>query len=312
MRSPWSWVLIFGLVGGLSLAAPAPAEAPVRLRIATYNVENYLDAATDTRVAKPEASRQRVAQALHLLAADVVAFQEMGGADGLAELQRRLGRLGLNYPHSEIVGGYDTNTQVAVLSRYPIVARRSHADERFLLRGRRFQTTRGILEIDIKVSSAYRFTLMTVHLKSRRETGSAPQQEVREQEAQVLRRLIDARLREHPDANLVVLGDFNDTKDSLTFRTIRGRGRTALIDTRPAERNGDTLAAARPGQSPRNVAWTHFFEREDLYSRVDYILVSPGMAREWDPQDTYVLAFPNWGEASDHRPLVATFLARDR
>jgi endonuclease/exonuclease/phosphatase family metal-dependent hydrolase len=312
MRSPWSWFLILGLAGGLSLAATAPAEAPARLRIATYNVENYLDAAAGTRVAKPEASRQRVAEALRLLAADVVAFQEMGGADGLTELQSRLGHLGLDYPHAEIVGGYDTNTQVAVLSRHPIVARRSHADEQFLLRGRRFRTTRGILEIDIQVPPAYRFTLMSVHLKSRRETGSAPQQEIREQEAQVLRRLIDARLRGNPDANLVVLGDFNDTKDSLTVRTIRGRGRTALIDTRPAERNGDTLPAARPAQSPRNVAWTHFFEREDLYSRVDYILVSPGMAREWDPQDTYVLAFPNWGEASDHRPLVATFLARDR
>jgi len=35
------------------------------------------------------------------------------------------------------------------------------------------------------------------------------------------------------------------------------------------------------------------------------------MAREWITKDTYVLAMPNWGVASDHRPLVATFEAKD-
>jgi endonuclease/exonuclease/phosphatase family metal-dependent hydrolase len=300
------------LAGGLAVAASAASEAPGRLRIATYNVENYLDLATGARDAKPEASRQRVAEAFELMAADVVALQEIGGVAGLAELQGRVRQLGLDYPHAEIVSGYDTNTQVAVLSRYPFVSRRSRADERLLLHGRRLRTTRGIIEVEIEVPPAYRFTLMSVHLKSRRESGAASQQEIREQEAQVLRKLIDARLRDDPNANLVVLGDFNDTYDSLAFRTIRGRGRTALIDTRPSERNGDTLAGAQPGSSRRTVAWTHYFDREDVYSRVDYILISPGMAREWDPGATYVMAYPNWGVASDHRPLVATFLVGDR
>ena len=51
---------------------------------------------------------------------------------------------------------------------------------------------------------------------------------------------------------------------------------------------------------------------EDTYSRIDYILLSPGMAREWVKDETYVLALPNWGVGSDHRPLVATFVAEDR
>jgi hypothetical protein len=36
------------------------------------------------------------------------------------------------------------------------------------------------------------------------------------------------------------------------------------------------------------------------------------MASEWLPEETYVLAFPDWGLASDHRPMVATFVAEDR
>ncbi len=36
------------------------------------------------------------------------------------------------------------------------------------------------------------------------------------------------------------------------------------------------------------------------------------MAREWIAPETYVLNQPNWGLASDHRPLVATFEAEDK
>ena len=35
------------------------------------------------------------------------------------------------------------------------------------------------------------------------------------------------------------------------------------------------------------------------------------MAREWVTNETCVLALPNWGVASDHRPIVAAFDAAD-
>jgi len=43
------------------------------------------------------------------------------------------------------------------------------------------------------------------------------------------------------------------------------------------------------------------------FPRIDYILLSPGMARAWVTNETYVLTIANWGVASDHRPIVATF-----
>ena len=36
------------------------------------------------------------------------------------------------------------------------------------------------------------------------------------------------------------------------------------------------------------------------------------MSREWLPAETYILTMPNWGQASDHRPLVATFTTNDK
>jgi exonuclease III len=46
---------------------------------------------------------------------------------------------------------------------------------------------------------------------------------------------------------------------------------------------------------------------EDTYARIDYILASPAMARRVVRAQTYIPALANWGLASDHRPVLATF-----
>jgi endonuclease/exonuclease/phosphatase family metal-dependent hydrolase len=162
------------------------------------------------------------------------------------------------------------------------------------------------------VTPHYVFTLITAHLKSRRIVSEADQAELREQEALQLRRIINARLAANPNLNLVVLGDFNDTKDAPATKILLGKGTTALVDARPAERNGDNAPNPIPYFAPRNITWTYYYGKEDTYSRIDYILLSRGMAREINPNGTYLLALPNWGVASDHRPIVASFYALDR
>jgi len=79
---------------------------------------------------------------------------------------------------------------------------------------------------------------------------------LREQEALILREKIDTVLKSNPNANLVVLGDFNDTHDTKSTRALIGRGKTSLIDTRPAERNGDHAVRPRSGSAPRTITWT--------------------------------------------------------
>jgi hypothetical protein len=125
-----------------------------------------------------------------------------------------------------------------------------------------------------------------------------------------LRGIIDRHFTNNPNARLIVLGDFNDVKDSDAVKEIIGRGKFKLTDTRPAERNGDNAPGQPPYFEPRSVAWTYFYGADDTYSRMDYILLSPALARDWVPAETYIPTIPNWGIGSDHRPIVAAFRAR--
>jgi endonuclease/exonuclease/phosphatase family metal-dependent hydrolase len=278
-------------------------------RIATYNVENYLDQPTKTRPAKSDEAKAKICESILALKPDVLALQEIGSSNAVSELQDSIKAGGLDLPHCEFVAGFDTNVHIAILSKFPFSRSRPRTNDNFLVGGHRFRVSRGFGEVDIQVNPNYSFTLIAAHLKSKRPIPQAEEAELRLEEARVLRDEVDNRLTANPNLNLVVLGDLNDGKNAASTKTIIGRGRQKLVDTRPAERNGDSPADKADS---RKITWTHYYSKEDSYSRIDYILLSPGMAREWIRSETYVLAMPDWGVASDHRPLLATFESEDR
>jgi endonuclease/exonuclease/phosphatase family metal-dependent hydrolase len=300
MRPP----LLLLLVTGWLFAEGALAAD--RFSVATYNVENCLAAPVPGRTAKSAEAKARVRDALLAVRADVVALQEVGGTNAFLELRAALQAAGLAYPHWEHISGRDTNIHVAVLSRFPIVARRPHTNDSFLLDDRRFRVSRGFIELDLQVTPQFQFTLLAAHLKSKRPVPEADQAELRQQEALLLREKIDARLKANPAAPLLVLGDFNDTREAKPIRTLIGRGRNALVDLRPEEAVRSTPDT--PLQRPTaNVTWTYFYSREDTYSRFDYVLANRALAARVVPEQTCVLALPWWREASDHRPVLVTF-----
>jgi endonuclease/exonuclease/phosphatase family metal-dependent hydrolase len=291
-----------------------PTALPAEIfRVAEYNVENYLDQPTETRrFVKSDEAKAKIRESIRAMKPDVISFEEMGTTNAFLELRASLKAEGMDFPYWEHVNGFDTNIHVAVLSKFPITARRPHTNENFLLDGRRFSVSRGFVEVDIQVNTNYSFTLLGAHLKSKRPVPEGDEAELRLQEAKLLREKIDTILTARPNANLIVLGDFNNTKDSPSTKAIIGAGKFKLVDTRPAERNGDDAPNTNPRFSPMNVSWTYYYGVEDSYSRIDYILLSPGMAREWVKNETYVLATPNWGVGSDHRPILAAFETVDK
>ncbi len=277
-------------------------------RVAAYNVENYLDQPTASRhEIKTAEAKAKVRETIRAMNPDVLALEEMGGTNALLELRASLKADGQDFPFWEHVQSFDDSIHVAVLSKFPIIARHPHTNEIFLLDGRRFQVKRGFAEVEIQAATNYTFTLIAAHLKSKLITPEADENEQRLGEAKILRGIVDERLAKNPGAKLVVLGDFNDEKDSAAIKEIIGRGKTKLTDTRPAERDGDSPSADNFYHEPRNIAWTYFYGRNDTYARIDYILLSPAMRQCWLTNETFIPVIPNWGVGSDHRPVVAAF-----
>jgi endonuclease/exonuclease/phosphatase family metal-dependent hydrolase len=292
---------------GIFLLFAANAGAGT-VRVATFNVENYLDQPTESRrFIKSEAAKAKIRESIRAINPDVLALEEMGTTNALLELRAALKYEGMDFPFWDHIQGDDTNIHVAVLSKLPIVARHPHTNDSFLLDGRRFHVSRGFAEVDIRAAPDFTFTLIAAHLKSRRPSPEADEAEIRLQEAKILRAIVDRHLERKPHAKLVVLGDFNDVKGSASTKEVIGHGRFKLIDTRPAERNGDNTPNENPRFEPRNVCWTHYYGLEDSFARIDYIFLSPALERDWLHGETYIPSIPNWGTGSDHRPIVAAF-----
>jgi endonuclease/exonuclease/phosphatase family metal-dependent hydrolase len=278
------------------------------IRVATYNLENYLDTPTASRPhVKSAEAKDKIRESIRALNPDVLALEEMGTTNTLHELRAALKQDGLDFPYWEHVQAFDTNIHIAVISRLPLVAHRPHTNESFLLDGKRFQVKRGFAEVDIQAATNFVFTLFVAHLKSHLSTPEADEAEERLGEAKSLRAILDARLAREPAARFLVAGDFNDVKDSAPLKTILGHGKTKLFDPRPAERNGDTAPGEPPYFEPRSVTWTYYFGKTDTYSRIDYLLFSPALKTRWLAEETLIRKIPNWGVGSDHRPIVAGF-----
>lgn len=305
MKTPLlAWTL------GLLIAVVLRLEAGEPFTIVTYNLQNYLLEPVPPRTAKPAERRDRVIRILEPLKPDVLVIQEIGGAGALEDLGARLAGVGIPLPHREIVWGSDPVIAVAVLSRFPLVSRRSHSNDTILAEGRLLRTSRGMVEVEIEGPDRFRFTLLAAHLKSKRETGTASEASIREAEARVLRQHVDTLLGRDPQARIVVAGDLNDHQDSRALRFLRSRGPKALFDLRPKER-GISDPADDSNRSDA-ATWTHHYAKEDSYGRFDYILVSPALRPFWRPESSYVPTVPGWSRASDHRPVVATFGTRSR
>ncbi len=185
-----------------------------------------------------------------------------------------------------------------MLSKFPIVKNDSNSRQEFVLYGRVFQVLRGVTEVEIQLSRNVSLTLINVHLKSKLSAWFADQADFRLAEAEVVRGRIDHVLARDPHARLLVMGDFNDDPRSRVIKTVIGKGRSRLFDLRPVE----TFL-----QGSKGVAWTHYYERMDGYFRYDFLFVSAGLRKEWVPGSSKIPLFSEWGLASDHRLIQASF-----
>lgn len=290
----------WGAAVALGLALLLSGVRAETLTIATYNIENYGSSNRMTEAGyrkdypKPEPEKRALRAVIRALNVDVLVLQEMGPQPYLDELQRDLKHDGLNYPHAALAAAADADRHVAILSRRPLKTVVTHVDLEFSYFGAKEKVKRGLLEATVATSGGD-LTLFGVHLKSRfterpddvlstvRRTG----------EATAIRDCVLRRFPAPASVNFVILGDCNDGKASKPLERLRVRGKTVVAELLPAA-------------DSRGESWTHAFRKDDTYTRVDHILVSPGLRAAVQGGAARIVDIEAVRAASDHRPVVAT------
>ena len=284
------------------LLACAFALRAETLRIATYNVENYgpADRMTAegyrTNYPKPEAEKRALRTVIRGLNADVLVLQEMGTQAHLDELRRDLKTDGIDYPHGALASAADGDRRVAIMSKRPLKGVTTHTDLQFPYFGARETVKRGLLEATV-TTSAGELTIFGVHMKSRfTDRPDDPMSTLRRAgEATAIRDRILKRFPAPAAGRFVLLGDCNDSRTSKPLAFLQKRGKTAIT-------------VLLHGADSRGELWSHAWRREESYSRVDQILVSPALLPAVNDKAARIYDGDGVREASDHRPVFVVLM----
>jgi endonuclease/exonuclease/phosphatase family metal-dependent hydrolase len=285
-----------------ALAALAPAAELESVVFCSYNVKNWLtmdrfDQETKkmlTSAPKPEDEKQRVVEILAAIKPMVLGICEIGTAEDLADLQKRLKKAGLDLPHTEVAHGGDDTRRLALLSAFPIVARSSQTNLTYQLKGQTMPFQRGILDTTIKFTNTMQVRFLGVHLKSKREIEEADQAMMRRNEARLMRKHMDAIFAADVKTRLLAYGDFNEHRNEPAIDTIMGdrQSDTGMLDVFLRDKQGEV--------------WTHFWDTADTYSRLDYLFASRLLRPHLDYRRSFIYSSRDFDKASDHRPIVTT------
>ena len=270
-----------------------PPRSPNDLVLMSWNLRRYSieDRDGDGQRAEPKPAAERAA-AVRLIARwrpDVLAVQEIGVEPVLDEFRRALRGEGMDYPDVEHLIRPDSTIGLAVLSRLPIIARRSRLDDTYRIGTTNLPILRGFIDVELKAPNGYRLRLFVAHLKSK-VFHPLGQTEMRRNEARIIAQYVHGALEGEPALNLLLLGDLNDSPESAPVQRLLGEDSRRLYDLRPSDEFGDV--------------WTHFGSTVDVYSRIDYALVSAGLLDEVVRDQCRVVRDPDAMVASDHRPIV--------
>ncbi len=272
---------------------------PAEIVVAGYNVENYT--VTDRRdgnvheknAPKPEKEKEALFRIIKEINPDILGVCEMGPKDQFEDFKKHLEDAGLGYKDFEFVDGPDPQRHLALVSRFPIIERHSVVDAGYKLDGKEEKVKRGFLDVTIQVTPDYKLRLVGCHLKSKL---AVPEGEalVRRNEAHLLHQHVARILEQDPKTNLLVYGDFNDTKNEPPLHEIMGPRAAPdhLYDLWLKDDRGET--------------WTHFWKFADIYSRIDFLLVNKALMPEIAFEKSRIYRGSDWSAASDHCPVVAT------
>ncbi|MFZ9881491.1 MAG: endonuclease/exonuclease/phosphatase family protein [Phycisphaerales bacterium] len=301
------------------------------IRLAAYNVENLFDDKDDPALSgeyddinekTSEARLKALARAIKELDADVLCLEEVESKECLEWFRDKYLK-GLGYDHvASIDASYYRGVEQSVLSRIPIKSARVYTGDDAVISDMESRRTaesakrlggewakpegkmperfqRSPLRVDLESADGYALTVFVVHFKA-----GADFDHQRELEALQTEQFVEEMLKENPDANVAVLGDYNGTPNDMNVKALR------ISD--------DNLVSAYDWRfdkkAPRDTFVTHSSGRS-----IDFIVMSPGLAADCVDGSYFVLgtlhaaSVGNWrnadtipppeGYASDHYPV---------
>jgi predicted extracellular nuclease len=223
----------------------------VVLKVATWNVENlFRPGGGDITLTQAAYGRKLdyIAGIVTTAGVDVLALQEIGSEEALADLQEAAGE---RFPHRAVASPDRRGIRVALLSRFPITDAWDLVDypdgalddvpapEGEILHA----MGRGVLEALVDTGEAEgasydRLRVVTAHLKSKLSTypggrrypkdederarGAGYSLMRRSAEATAMRVWMNASMLEHRDVPVVCMGDFNDIPEAVTTTILYG------------------------------------------------------------------------------------------
>jgi endonuclease/exonuclease/phosphatase family metal-dependent hydrolase len=283
-------------------AVTLATELPPEIRVVAYNLKNWLS--MERRVAgelvpeapKSEPEKTAAVRILASLQPDILGVCEIGTRNDVADLHNRLRAKGIDLPHHLLHEAADPHRRLALLSRFPITASQASSQLHYSLDGRVLPLQRGILDATLQINPAYELRLLGCHLKSRREVQEGEQAAMRRHEAVLVREYIEQVLKRNPQTNLLLYGDFNDTKNEQPIKVVQGQfGHPHYLrDLGLHDADG--------------YHFTYYWNLADTYDRIDFAFINNGLWPEVRTKKSFIAKDRAWLEASDHRPLVITLL----
>ena len=274
------------------------------IRVASYNVENYL--VMDRMVSgkwkeeypKPLKERRIVRSVINQTNPDILAIQEIGDRVYLNELWEDLNFTnGTKFKYSAWLPAPVDGEQrhLALLSKIPFTLFDDHPDLSFKYFEVRRSPSRGLLEAEFETNGR-KWSLFNLHLKSKwTERPDDPEASIRrEKEARAIRDYIRSKYPPYKDPHYLVLGDFNDHKNSAPLR-------------RFLQVNNSELTKMIQCSDKQGHYWTHYWDKQDSYSRFDYFMASPFLYKKLVPESAKVGGFHLCLLGSDHRIVYADF-----
>lgn len=333
-------VLIF-LAGCRDESTVTPPEYTVQVTLGGYNVENWFDLFDDPYLSdestRPTPLHTIAAQArmIRNLEVDFLGLVEIENEGLLIEFNRyvlndRSDGMAWTYTDdrsSYPVAGGETSSPLAsqpdviypdkdgyfgytfvnrreggrginngFLSQIPVESVTQYRFDLLSLPGesRTWAYARHIVHARLKPAHDVTLHVFVVHFKSKRDSRDDPNSNRwRLAEAAGLRARFSEILARDPGAYIALVGDVNDTPGSAVHRMLTepGNDGVAMIDVH--------------ADLPESQRITYL--REPYRSQIDYVLVSPAMAKHLVPDSARVVYVGDGASPSDHAPILASF-----